>query len=281
MLNYMYCLLESEARLAAASLGLDPGIGFLHVDTDARDSLACDLMEPVRPHVDAFLLEWITGEPLRRDWFFEQRDGTCRLMASFAERLSGSLPAWRQSVGPIAEGVARTLWSTIRNHGRLPATHLTQSNRRQAKGEPNLRVIEPPRAPHLCRTCGARITAGHRFCAICKVAVTTKELVKAAQKGRLASHSMEAEAKRADNRRRHFAAQKAWLASDQPTGLDEEVYRRQIHPRLAAVTIHAIREALGVSKGYATNIRSGKRVPHARHWQMLANLVGMTSSHSA
>src|SRR6266851_2143891 len=58
MLNYMYALLESEARLAAASLGLDPGIGFLHVDTDARDSLACDLMEAVRHRVDAFLLEW-------------------------------------------------------------------------------------------------------------------------------------------------------------------------------------------------------------------------------
>src|SRR5215469_6815434 len=78
MLNYMYALLESEARLAAASLGLDPGIGFLHVDTDARDSLACDLMEPVRPAVDRFLLEWINDQPLRRDWFFEQRDGSCR-----------------------------------------------------------------------------------------------------------------------------------------------------------------------------------------------------------
>lgn len=52
MLNYLYSLLESEARLAAAALGLDPGLGVLHVDTKARDSLACDLMEPARPHVD-------------------------------------------------------------------------------------------------------------------------------------------------------------------------------------------------------------------------------------
>jgi CRISPR/Cas system-associated endonuclease Cas1 len=42
MLNYLYALLESEARIAAAAAGLDPGIGFLRVDTDARDSLACD-----------------------------------------------------------------------------------------------------------------------------------------------------------------------------------------------------------------------------------------------
>jgi CRISPR/Cas system-associated endonuclease Cas1 len=43
ILNYLYAVLESEARLAASALGLDPGIGVLHVDTDARDSLACDL----------------------------------------------------------------------------------------------------------------------------------------------------------------------------------------------------------------------------------------------
>ena len=55
--------------LAAAALGLDPGLGVLHVDTPARDSLACDLMEPVRPQVDAYLLDWITRQPLKRDGF--------------------------------------------------------------------------------------------------------------------------------------------------------------------------------------------------------------------
>ncbi len=50
ILNYLYAVLESEARLAAAALGLDPGLGMAHVDTKARDSLACDFMElcPVR-----------------------------------------------------------------------------------------------------------------------------------------------------------------------------------------------------------------------------------------
>src|SRR5271165_7017126 len=75
ILNYLYAVLESEARLAAAMLGLDPGLGFIHMDAAARDSLACDLMEPVRPEVDAWVLDWITREPLKRDWFFEERDG--------------------------------------------------------------------------------------------------------------------------------------------------------------------------------------------------------------
>jgi CRISPR-associated endonuclease Cas1 len=113
-LNLLYALLESEARLAAAAVGLDPGIGFLHVDTDARDSLACDLMEVGRPHVDAFLLKWIMDQPLKREWFFEQRDGSCRLMAPFAVRLSESAPAWRQILAPITEWVCRVLWSRLR-----------------------------------------------------------------------------------------------------------------------------------------------------------------------
>jgi hypothetical protein len=38
-------MLEFEVRLAAAALGLDPGLGILRVGAQARDSLACDLME--------------------------------------------------------------------------------------------------------------------------------------------------------------------------------------------------------------------------------------------
>ena len=45
LLNLLYALLESESRLSAAAMGLDPGIGVLHVDTPNRDSLACDMME--------------------------------------------------------------------------------------------------------------------------------------------------------------------------------------------------------------------------------------------
>ena len=107
ILNYLYALLESEARLAAAALGLDPGMGVLHVDTTARDSLACDLMEVVRPQVDAYVLDWITRQPLNREWFFEQRDGNCRLMAPFAVQLrkpprSGVAQSHRLPSGSLA-----------------------------------------------------------------------------------------------------------------------------------------------------------------------------------
>src|SRR5215469_7911814 len=277
MLNYMYALLESEARLAAASLGLDPGIGFLHVDTDARDSLACDLMEAGRPRVDAFLLDWIIEQPLRREWFFEQRDGSCRLMASFASRLSESSPAWRQTIAPIAEWVSRVLWSTFKQRRRtLPPTHLTQSRRREGKGKPHFHISAPPRPPRLCRTCGKQVTGGYQRCGSCKLVVCAGELVKAARKGRVASHSPEAEAKRGEGRRRHAAGIKAWKPSHQPAWLKEETYLRTIQSKLAEVAVRVIRGALGVSKSYATNIRFGRRLPHPRHWYRLARLVGIS-----
>jgi CRISPR-associated protein Cas1 len=71
LLNLLCAVLESESRLSAAAMGLDPGIGCLHVDTANRDSLACDVMEPIRPKCDAFLLNWLQSEPLCKSDFWE------------------------------------------------------------------------------------------------------------------------------------------------------------------------------------------------------------------
>jgi len=62
-------VLESEARLAVTALGLDPGLGVLHADAPGRDSLAFDVLEPARPVVDTYLLDWITTQPLKRNGF--------------------------------------------------------------------------------------------------------------------------------------------------------------------------------------------------------------------
>ncbi len=131
ILNYLYALLESESRLAAAALGLDPGMGVLHNDTPSRDSLACDLQEAVRPDVDDFLLRWITREPLKREWFFDQRDGNCRLMASLAVRLSETAPTWGRTVAPFAEWIAQTLRNSIRKPARKDHTSSTRLTQRR------------------------------------------------------------------------------------------------------------------------------------------------------
>jgi hypothetical protein len=276
MLNYLYAVLESEARLAAAALGLDPGLGVLHADGPVRDSLACDLMEPVRPKVDAYILDWILHETLKREWFFEERDGNCRLMGSFAARLSETAETWGHAVAPIAERVARTLSANIsKPNGQIgPATRLTQTHKRLSRGA----ILTPttlsaPRPESICRGCGKPIVRGRKNCVTCAVLVSRKNLLDVARMGRVAAQSKEAQTGRSESQRRHEAEKRKWSPRDQPAWLNKETYIEKIQPRLAGLTNGVIASALRVSMPYASEIRVGKRVPHPRHWKALADLV--------
>jgi len=279
MLNYLYALLESEARLAAAALGLDPGLGVLHVDTPARDSLACDLMEAIRPQVDAYVLDWVLSQPLRRGWFFEQRNGNCRLMSPFAIRLTETAGVWARAIGPVAEWVARQLWSTTqkRTQSNLPPTRLTQTHRREAKGILSAPIarLAPRAAENLCRNCGKTTRESQsKHCVNCAVPTATERLANAARIGRVAARTPEARAKHAKSARLQANARSAWDASSQPAWLTGEVYTQKIIPLLAGVSASTIRSRIGVSRWYAGRIRQGYR-PHPRHWLELAKLVGI------
>jgi CRISPR-associated endonuclease Cas1 len=277
ILNYLYALLESEARLAAAALGLDPGMGVLHVDTTARDSLACDLMEVVRPQVDSYLLDWITRQPLNREWFFEQRDGNCRLMAPIAVQLSKTAPTWGRAVAPIAEWVAHAFWSTIRKPDAPLATRLTQTNKREAKGKAISLSMPAPPPENVCLACGKSVAKGSTRCARCAVAVSTERMLEVARRGRIASKSPESRARVAATQRRHAATHGKWLPSSQPDWLTEEKYTTKITPLLARSSNSEIARTLDVSIPYAASIRMGRRRPHPRHWELLAELAGVTS----
>jgi CRISPR-associated protein Cas1 len=278
MLNYLYAILESEARIAATALGLDPGLGVMHLDADARDSLACDLMEPVRPLVDAFVLNWIMRQPLRREWFFEQRNGNCRLMAPFAERLAQTAPTWAQALAPITERVAKALWATFRKTTTItrgPATRLTQQHRRDAKGAPPLAVQQPQSPTPVCRDCGRAIPRGEKYCADCWRHCGPERMLAVAAKGRLAAQTQGAQAGRSAARRRNLAAEHAWKASDQPEWLTPEFYAHMVWPQLHHLSAATLGAALHVSTPYAVQVRAGQRRPHPRHWVTLARLVGV------
>ena len=249
------------------------------MDASSRDSLALDLMEAVRPQVDAYLFDWITREPLRREWFFEKSDGNCRLMGSFAARLTETALTYGRAVAPVAEWVSRILWSTLKKPSRqiYPATRLTQSRRRQARGGESIAPADPgPRAPRICRACGETLKRGRSYCASCSVAVSRGNLIEAAKLCRLATHGAKSEALRAATQQRHAAELKAWQASGNPSWLTEEAYRERVLPLLRGVTVPAISAALGVSEPYATDIRTGRRIPHPRHWQTLGKIVNFS-----
>ena len=177
ILNYCFALAESECRLALSVCGLDPGLGFIHVDTPNRDSLALDLLETVRPAIEAWLLSWITREPLRRSDFFETGSGNCRLMSHLCTQLSETAPTWGRLVEPWAEYVARALWTTTARP-KISATRLTQQHRREAKGSPPFPPEVPtPRRDNLCRGCGKIIRRGRTNCADCAIEGDRKSVV--------------------------------------------------------------------------------------------------------
>jgi len=275
ILNYCYALLESETRLAASAVGLDPGMGLLHVDTPARDSLACDIMEAVRPSVDAWLLDWIMREPFRRSDFFEEPNGNCRLLRPIAAKLSETTSVWGKLVAPWAELVAHKLWTRTRSEKCSTPTRLTQQHRREAKGA-SLPVVKAPKPERVCRGCGKTVRTGRIECGKCAIKGATKRLVEAARVGRIAGHTPEAIAKEGRSQRQHARARSLWAASSQPSWLTSEIYSGRIQPRLVDVSASVIASRIGVSRWYAGKIRKGYR-PHPRHWQVLAQLVGISA----
>ena len=108
LLNYTYALLESEARLALLAAGLDPTLGVLHADQRNRDSFALDVMEPVRPNVDAFLLDLLEDRVFTSRDFVELSNGVCRVAAPLSHELALTLPHWRECLRPIVADLAQT-----------------------------------------------------------------------------------------------------------------------------------------------------------------------------
>jgi hypothetical protein len=269
-------VLETETRLAAAILGLDPGIGVLHVDTAYRDSLACDLMEAVRPDVDAFVLNWLKREPLPRSNFFEQRDGNCRLMANFTATLSQTAPTWARLVAPVAEWFAREISSLSGKRQYNPPARLTQRNKREVRGgNPLPGVISSFSPKRLCRDCGREIAYRASRCRSCVKEILSAHIKDAARAGRIAAHSPEAQVKRAATQKSNARARYDWKPSDQPTWLTTDFYSKEVMPKLESVSASLIAQQLRVSYSYADDIRKGRK-PHPRHWQMLAKLLKMT-----
>lgn len=88
VLSLAYTLLHSEAVIALYGAGVDPFIGFYHALDFGRESLACDVVETLRPEVDRFVLGLFRSETLRFE-DFSQVDGACLLGKAGRTRFYG------------------------------------------------------------------------------------------------------------------------------------------------------------------------------------------------
>jgi hypothetical protein len=204
-------------------------------------------MEPVRPLVDAYVFDWMNRGPLRREWFFEQTNGNCRLVVSFAAQLSETAATWRKAVSPYAEQAAKIFWQGRAKRSKftfLPS-RLTQARRSQAKaGSLVASVPAIPRPQLRCQRCGGPVTTGSMYCGKCVPAINRESMLEKAKLGRMvATHSPIAEARRAATHAKQVEALRSWNPSELPKWLDEDFYRVEVLPRLSEFTTKKIRMA--------------------------------------
>jgi CRISPR-associated endonuclease Cas1 len=275
LLNYVNAIAESECRLAAVVCGLDPGVGLIHTDTANRDSLALDLIETVRPAIEAWLLDWLVREPLRRSDFCEMPNGNCRLTADICSKLSETGPTWAKLVAPWAEFVAHSLYGGRASRSLFSGaykTPLTQRHRREAKAA---KSISMPKTTHVCRGCGTSVHRQSAECWNCAQSTRKMAISDIARKGRVASRRPEAQQKRSRTARYQAIARFAWSPAQLPSWLTREFFLQRIQPQLGKLLPSKLRSRLDVSHYYATKIRKGY-VPHPRHWAGLAQLAGVS-----
>ena len=76
LLSFVYTLLAHDIRSALEMVGLDPAVGFLHLDRPGRPSLALDLMEEFRPLLaDRLVLTLINRQQVKTTGFRETESG--------------------------------------------------------------------------------------------------------------------------------------------------------------------------------------------------------------
>jgi CRISPR-associated protein Cas1 len=289
LLNLTYKLAEVEARFALVRLGLDPGLGVLHLDAAGRDSLALDVLEPVRPAVDHFVLDLAAERSFLKRDFAERPDGAVRVMPPLAHELTAMMPTWRRAVAPHAERVAHIFADQVA--GRLTVTtpltgakgkasqeavrrrkaveareraDLAHATYRSSKAVRRPAPADPERAATLFATCvdcgGPLARSRHVRCPSCWEKQPAQSREARRRRGRsIAMARSELERWKADNP--HANADPADFAP--------------LREALSGLRLATIMASCQVSKTTASGWRSGRHVPALRHWPALANLVGL------
>jgi CRISPR-associated endonuclease Cas1 len=286
ILNYLYALLETETTVACRALGLDPGIGIIHADAPARSSLALDVMEAGRPAVDRYVFGLLRDRVFSARDFMETSQGVCRVMPPLRDVLVGTVTTWAGHVAPHVEEVARRLASDA-GIG-VPPTLLTGQRRRAARpASDKTRPAVPTtaaRPPGRCLECGIEVGASRRRCDACHQRVNDDRLVvagraEANRRRATGEHPSALAAIReriAASQRRHWEERRV-SGEESGFGSSPSAFVRLVLPRIQGVSSSRLATATGLSPGYCALVRSGKRVPHARHWAAL-QLVGLQSS---
>jgi hypothetical protein len=285
LLNYLFALVEIESVLACHRVGIDPGLGIIHLDTRSRQSMALDLMEPVRPRVEFWTLELLAQRAFKRSDFMETPDGHVRILAPLSHELADTMLQWRMELAPWVEGVAHLFGDAVQGK-YVPATPLTKTNNQRAQASVRARKArantqrrlaqrasdKPPRQEAgdstslrmaTCVSCGGTLARNqHIRCPTCWELLGGQDAATRALRGVAISESKQ--------------ASKRWRVDNPNARGDPEHFRTTILPGLRSKTLADIMNASGLSKATASKVRAGRQVPHLRHWAQLMELGNTT-----
>lgn len=288
MLNYCYAIAAAEARIACIASGCDPGLGILHMDRQGRDSLVFDILEPVRPVIDAYVFQLARDHTFSRADFFENRKGECRLMPSITRQLSETAGRWAALVQPIAHRVARRLEragaSAVASQPaisrELPADKL-QSRLPQLlrSRQPVQHIPTPDASINRCRRCGATLALKRRkYCPTCISALpamaTEHALLALRRRQRDEGGTGPSDETRqliGDARSRRAADIRAWEAAH-PVIPASHVFAQTVLPLLEGVRAQDVRDATELSISYCRRVLRGQYIPHPMHWDSIKAL---------
>jgi hypothetical protein len=246
-----------------------------------------DLIEVIRPTVDAFVLDLAESHIFRRGDFVELDDGHCRVLAPLTHRLAETLPRWHQAIGPWAEYVAHAL-AEISPHAIRKATPLTGRTRRRVATETSAsrrktverialvasRTAIPtrPLGP-ACLDCGTSLVSRDGiYCLACWPARRAAGLRAAVAAAAAALVDGEAKTRRGTAIARGRADGRDQRIIDH--GWEAVDWERNFAPRVAALSLKELTAATGLSTSHASRIKRGVQIPHPKHWQTIAKALG-------
>ena len=154
MLNFCYSILEAKTKTACIKVGLDINFGIIHANRDNRAAFVYDIMEPVRPIVDGFVLEVALSHKFKSKELHETREGVCRLDPDLMNLLITNYPDVDKLLNETLIEVKRILQK--QNKGAKDSAPLLYHTKR---------VLKKDKKELYCIHCGAKIeTQGKKFC---------------------------------------------------------------------------------------------------------------------
>ena len=110
LISLTYTLTMAEIAMALHTAGYDPCIGYYHQLSHARESLACDLMEPLRPLADRLCLRLVAQQTLTAD-HFSTTDAGCLLGKAGRARYYA---AYEENATPLRRALAQEVKALAR-----------------------------------------------------------------------------------------------------------------------------------------------------------------------